>query len=97
MSDSVEQEEQVDDLIAEIRGAVARGWCWPKNERKVMDADLAFAIAEEVRRLMEQRLTEIALGIDKALLADRDYWRRRFRWFRYGVDRALVGQLKRRR
>ena len=32
----------------EIMGAVARGWCHPANESKVMDEQLAMAIAEEV-------------------------------------------------
>lgn len=31
-----------------IRGAVARGWCHPLNAAKVMDSDLALAIAAEV-------------------------------------------------
>jgi len=35
----------------EIIGAVARGWCDPKNQHKVMDADLVIAIAKEVRKL----------------------------------------------
>lgn len=37
---------------AEIAGAVARGWCHIKNATKVMDADLALAIADEVRDLI---------------------------------------------
>jgi hypothetical protein len=32
----------------EVLQAVARGWCAPKNEHKVMDPDLAEAIAVEV-------------------------------------------------
>ena len=35
----------------EIIGAVARGWCDPKNSHKVMDADLVVAIAKEVQKL----------------------------------------------
>jgi hypothetical protein len=31
-----------------ILEAVARGWCAPANEQKVMDSDLAIAIAKEV-------------------------------------------------
>lgn len=31
-----------------ILGAVARGWCSKENENKVMDTDLAVAIAKEV-------------------------------------------------
>jgi hypothetical protein len=34
--------------IEELRGAVARGWCSPKNAATVMDSDLAEAIAREV-------------------------------------------------
>lgn len=36
----------------DIRGAVARGWCHPENEHKVMDSDLALAIADEVTSLL---------------------------------------------
>ena len=32
----------------ELLGAIARGWCTSVNEKKVMDSDLAIAIAEEV-------------------------------------------------
>ena len=32
----------------ELLGAIARGWCHKENENKVMDVDLANAIAEEV-------------------------------------------------
>ena len=35
----------------DILGAVARGWCSPKNEKKEMDTDLATAIAIEVKKL----------------------------------------------
>lgn len=31
-----------------ILGAVARGWCSEENKHKVMDTDLAIAIAKEV-------------------------------------------------
>jgi hypothetical protein len=34
--------------MAEIRGAVARGWCADKNQQKVLDGDLAEAISLEV-------------------------------------------------
>lgn len=40
-------------LLAEVRGAVARGWCAPANSTKVMDTDLAEAIAQEVCALMQ--------------------------------------------
>lgn len=35
----------------DILGAVARGWCTPKNEKKIMDPDLAESIAIEVYTL----------------------------------------------
>lgn len=35
-------------LRQKILGAVARGWCHPKNSHKVMDVDLAEAITWEV-------------------------------------------------
>ncbi len=35
----------------EIIGAVARGWCSPKNEKKIMDPDLVGAITEEILKL----------------------------------------------
>jgi len=36
----------------DLLGAVARGWCHPKNEHKEFDADLAIAIASEVNDLL---------------------------------------------
>jgi hypothetical protein len=42
-----------DALTAEqILGAVARGWCHPRNKFKVMDPDLAIAIAAEVSAMI---------------------------------------------
>ena len=38
--------------VEEVRGAVARGWCHPKNGHKEMDADLANAIVEQVAELL---------------------------------------------
>jgi Lar family restriction alleviation protein len=38
--------------LAEIRGAVARGWCHKVNEHKTMDTDLAPAIADEVNAML---------------------------------------------
>ena len=35
----------------EIVGAVARGWCHPSNAYKTMDAELAYAIVDEVMKL----------------------------------------------
>ena len=39
-----------------IRGAVARGWCHPENEQKVMDEKLALAVADEVEKLIRAAL-----------------------------------------
>ncbi len=33
---------------SELRGAIARGWCHPKNSHKPMDCDLADAIFQEL-------------------------------------------------
>lgn len=38
---------------AQISGAVARGWCHPRNKFKVMDPDIAIAIADEVSALID--------------------------------------------
>lgn len=35
-----------------IAQAVARGWCSPENENKIMDPDLAWAITEEVVKII---------------------------------------------
>ena len=37
----------------QISGAVARGWCHPRNKFKVMDPDIAIAIADEVSALID--------------------------------------------
>jgi len=46
----VEAERPLNDPsdIEDLIGAVARGWCSPENEHKVMDEQLAMAIADEV-------------------------------------------------
>lgn len=36
---------------SKLLGAIARGWTAPKNENKVMDADLANAIADEIEKI----------------------------------------------
>ena len=51
----------------ELLGAIARGWCSEKNAHKVMDPDLAVAIAEEVAKLYAEPLAalhEIANGCE---------------------------------
>lgn len=45
---------------SEIREAVARGWCWERNEHKEMDSDLATAIADEVGMALRAKLREHA-------------------------------------
>ena len=53
------QPTKLEDAVREVQwpsdesilGAVARGWCHEANSRKVMDADLAKAIAQEIAAL----------------------------------------------
>ena len=52
----------MENLKEEIIGAVARGWCDPKNSHKIMDPDLAFAISTEVMKVLE---TNIVAETDK--------------------------------
>lgn len=49
------------EACPEILGAVARGWCAPKNSHKEMDSDLAIAIAQEVERVV-RRAKPVAAG-----------------------------------
>jgi hypothetical protein len=42
-----------EQLMAEIRGAVARGYCSENNKNKVMDVDLVESISNEVFNLIE--------------------------------------------
>ncbi len=43
-----------------IAGAVARGWCSPKNSSKEMDADLAQAITDEVDKVVYGSVHEVS-------------------------------------
>lgn len=52
--------------------AVARGWCSPENSHKVMDADLAFAIAAEVAAALASDTGE--RGVAGSLVALADKW-----------------------
>jgi len=52
--------------IDDIQGAVARGWCHKVNEHKVMDPDLALAIASEVAALIN------TAGATCSMSAERD-------------------------
>ncbi len=42
-----------------VLGAVARGWCSKKNEKKTMDSDLAEAITDEIMKLTLDIETEL--------------------------------------
>lgn len=52
---------------ADILGAVARGWCHPKNGKKEMDSDLAKAIADEIEMLQEQIDEPVEYDLQKRL------------------------------
>lgn len=39
----------------ELLGAIARGWTHPENEKKVLDADLVFAITKEIKRSLQSK------------------------------------------
>ncbi len=40
----------------DIAGAVARGWCHKANEKKTMDTDLAFAIVDEIIKILPMKI-----------------------------------------
>jgi hypothetical protein len=40
-----------ESILSEIRGAVARGYCSPKNENKILDPELCIAITDEIIKL----------------------------------------------
>jgi hypothetical protein len=48
-------------LETKIREAVARGWCHPETEDRVMDADLAEAIVGEIMNLAQPLYGRIQL------------------------------------
>ena len=50
--------------FGKIRGAVARGWTYPANEKKIMDTDLAEAISIEIEKLF---ISEKIIQLDSAL------------------------------
>jgi hypothetical protein len=56
--------------IEEIRGAVARGWCHPKNAHKVMDPDLALAISDEVYKAEAEGGAMLGLATTAELLEE---------------------------
>ena len=47
-----------------VKEAVARGWCYPKTENKVMDPDLVEAISLEVDSLFHKIQAENAASLD---------------------------------
>lgn len=47
--------------IDDIRGSVARGWCQPETSSKVMDPDLAEAIAQQVHSDLSSPLGAVAM------------------------------------
>jgi len=49
---AVPAEPSGDITQEDIMGAVARGWCAPENESKMMDSDLAIAISHEVYKIL---------------------------------------------
>ena len=53
--------------IAEIRGAVAKGWTYPLNEKKIMDIDLAEAISIEIEKLfINEKIAQLDSALQKA-------------------------------
>ncbi len=57
-------------FLSELRGAIARGWCYPQNQTKVMDVDLATAITIEVAKLVCPMLQKynVALKLANSML-----------------------------
>jgi ABC-type Zn uptake system ZnuABC Zn-binding protein ZnuA len=39
----------------ELFGALARGYCHPKNSHKVLDPNLLFAMAKEVQDILKKK------------------------------------------
>jgi hypothetical protein len=61
-------------LTAEqILGAVARGWCHPRNKFKVMDPDLAIAIAAEVNAMIAAAPVPAVQSAAKAIADEQSY------------------------
>jgi len=46
------KDKEMEQLLAEIRGALARGYCTKENEKKVLDPDLCNAQAQELLALI---------------------------------------------
>lgn len=43
---------RIKQIYENVLQAVARGWCYPKNEKKIVDIDLAEAISLEVSKMI---------------------------------------------
>ena len=57
--------------LDEIREAVARGWCHPDNENKVMDEKLALAIADEIASaLLSHREAHLGYATTREMLTE---------------------------
>ena len=56
-----------------IREAVARGWTYPANEKKIMDTDLAEAISIEVLKLYATEAAQDVVLEMEAQGIDPDY------------------------
>ena len=54
------EEEEMKRLRTEIAGAVARGYCYVENSKKVLDPDLLKAIGRELEILFKKELSTIA-------------------------------------
>ena len=52
-----------------ILGAIARGWCSPKNSHKEMDTTLAEAIADEVMKVIDAKFTSDNSDYAKSMLS----------------------------
>ena len=53
--------------MEQIRGAVARGWTYPSNEKKIMDTDLAEAISIEIEKLfINEKIVQLDSALQKA-------------------------------
>ena len=53
-------EEELPRLRVEIAGAVARGYCYVENSKKVLDPDLLKAMGKELEMLFKKELSTIA-------------------------------------
>lgn len=53
--------------MEKIREAIARGWTYPANEKKIMDTDLAEAISVEIEKLfINEKIVQLDSALQKA-------------------------------